>query len=289
MPTKKKSAKTPADAHVEKQPTVGALSRMTRDETVAVQLASLEQFIRQVHAVEKRSEKDAVKASIYQGLALNYAKPLLSGGFTEWARDRFPDISQTQQHYYRKVAADFQTVMKDRLRLPAFRARDGASVVLRSLGDAGEADGLVGEYIGDRSITDILYAVGARPKARRGGFTADVLHAAAFIEEVRPDLSGVPTAEWDAATILQFGQWCKTRADPSADTRLAYEAAKASFDHVLGKLTDLVTGDRPKHQLLSGKECSEVAAHLRACADRVAACADRDKKPRKPAKKTLKI
>ena len=98
MPTKKKSrkriAKTTEAARVEKQPTVGALSRMTRDETVAVQLASLEQFIRQLHAVEKRSEKDAVKAAIYQGLALNYAKPLLSGGFTEWARDRFPDISR---------------------------------------------------------------------------------------------------------------------------------------------------------------------------------------------------
>lgn len=252
---------------------------MTPDQ---VQLAKLEQFITQLLSFERQSECNAVKAAVWIGEALNSAKPLLRGGFTEWARDRFPSISQTRQHYYRKISADFREQYADQLKLPDSRDRASCQELVR-IGMSRTADKLVDEYVGERSLTEILYTIGARVKPAGGGFRPDVSEAAAFISGKRPDLQGVRTEEWDAPTIKEFCEYTKAQAMPADEARLKYEAAKASFDHALAKLADLINGSTPKYQRLSPAECAEVAKQLRAFADivsRAGKSAGRSKGPK---------
>jgi|GEM_PF-4506868 len=280
---------------MKKQVSVEVASKNAEVASKEIQLAKIEQFIRQLHAVERRSEGDAVKAAICQGLALNFAKPLLSGAFTQWAADRFPEIGQTRQHYYRKLASDFQRRTADRLPLPDYRDRQGVTAMMAVFSGGSEADRMMDEYIGERSMCEILHEIGARPQTRRGGFAPDVVEAAAFVGEERPDLNGVRTSDWDDEAVGQFGAWRRRRQASPADTeRLQYEAAKHSFDHALARISELVSGSTPRYQRLSPDECAEVARQLRAFAAIVARCATRQAKSRaakaaaKPAAKARK-
>lgn len=268
--TKKQDLKSVYKAAAEAKPETAALVAVAvKDKAVPVevQLAKLEQFIRQLHTIERRGESDAVKAAICQGLALNFAKPMLKGGFLQWSAERFPEISATQQHYYRKIAADFQEHASGKLKLPDYRDHSGATAMIAKFGGSREADRLMEDYIGDRSISEILYGIGARPQQQRGGFLPDVTEAANFIKEQRPELEGVKTTEWPAEAIKQFYKWQAKSINPADQTKLNYDAAKSSFDHALSKIAELINGSTPKYQRLSSSECSEIAKQLRAFAD----------------------
>lgn len=248
----------------------------------AVRLGGLEQFITQLLSIERQSQGAAVKAAVFIGEALNVAKPLLKGEFVRWAADRFPEIGETRQRYYRLIANDFRAKNQQTLKLPDYR--DGAVVsALVKLGSGRGLDRLVDDYIGERSMTELLYDIGARKPVKTGGFCPDVTQAANFIRDIRPDLEGTKTQEWDADAIRQFCKWSAAQIKPTDQAKLNYDAAKAAFDHALRNIAGLINGSTPKYQRLSGAECAEVAKQLRAFADIVSRCA----KAAKPDKKQV--
>jgi hypothetical protein len=250
-----------------------------------VQLAQAEQFISQLRAVEKRGERDALKAAILLGLAINYVRPMLAGRFTEWASDRFPDISAGRQHYYRKIAGDFQLKFSRRLGLPDCRDCSGVTSIITKFTGKRDAELMLDDYIGERSISDIMVDLGVKPQKPRGGFAPAAAETDSFVREIRPDLAGVRPRDLDEAARGQFAEWRATRLSKPADqTRLLYEAAKQAFNHALGKIADLVNGSTPRYRRLSPEECAEIARQLRAFADIVARSATRQRAAERKAK-----